>query len=268
MQRGTNNRLRNLDEIQETDPVREPPSRLGALLVASLGGACVVLASVMLLKKPSKSETEMVDPLGSLVEKSRGEAPAEDVSVTFPRLLSSAEQPTTALETIGRTAKEDPEFVLPEGHPTAPPLAGDRLPVVPLPAQQLLADAGRETISMPNDKLSTVTRQASRETGTEVESGQPGGFQLQVSSFKTDEEAQAFAAALRRRGHKAYVESAHVKGRGLWHRVRIGPFKYKRSADTYRQDFEAKERIVTFIVSPQKTKIRVAQASDDAASEE
>jgi cell division septation protein DedD len=59
-------------------------------------------------------------------------------------------------------------------------------------------------------------------------------------------------AALRRRGHKAYVEPADVKGRGRWFRVRVGPFKYRHSAVIYRQDFEAKERMVTFIVDPPK----------------
>jgi cell division septation protein DedD len=262
MQRNNDGRLRNLDEIQETDPSAPRPSRLGALLVASLGGACVVLASVMLLRKPTPTNVENVDPLGSLVEKAKSEGPSVGVDVTFPRLLTTSEQPTTALEAIRMNDKVvGDDFELPPGHPTAPPAAADRLPVVPLPAQQLLADAGKETF-VPTDKLSTVTRHASRETGTEVEAGQPGGFQLQVSSFKTDEEAQAFSAALRRRGHHAYVESAHVKGRGVWHRVRIGPFKYKRSAETYRQEFEAKERIVTFIVSPQKTKVTVAQVHD------
>ena len=40
--------VRNLDEIQETE--HEPrPSRLGALVLASLGGACIVFAAVALL---------------------------------------------------------------------------------------------------------------------------------------------------------------------------------------------------------------------------
>ena len=34
--------------------------------------------------------------------------------------------------------------------------------------------------------------------------------------------------------------------------VRVGPFKYRHSAVIYRQDFEAKERMVTFIVDPPK----------------
>ena len=71
------------------------------------------------------------------------------------------------------------------------------------------------------------------------------------------------AAALRRRGHKAYVEPAQVRGRVLWYRVRIGPFKYKQSAVVYRQDFEAKERIVTFIVDPPKVTVTVKGLGDD-----
>lgn len=254
---GSASKIRNLDELQEADHAPRP-SRLGAIVLASLGGACVILASVMLLKKPARHEATNEDPLGTLVARAKSEGPlTEDVSVTFPKTLSGSKDPTTALEAIRDNKAED--FALPPGHPTAPPAAADRLPVVPLPAQQILADAGKEA-APASDVLSTYARHASRETGTEVEAGTAGGFQLQVSSFKTSEEGEAFAAALRRRGHHAYVEAANVKGRGVWHRVRVGPFKYKRSAEIYRQEFEAKERLVTFIVSPPKTKVRVAQA--------
>jgi hypothetical protein len=261
--------MRNLDELQEDDGAPRS-SRLGALALASLGGACIVFASYVLLRHPAKSSGEAKDPLGDLVSRSRSGAPPNDsvgLDVTFPRMLSDRENPTTALEAVRnpKAATEDENFKLPPGSPTAPPPATDRLPVVPLPAQDILADAGRETVSQPTDVLTTMARNASRETGTEVEAGTPGGFQLQVSSFNNPTDANAFAAALRRRGHHAYVEPAYVKGKGLWHRVRIGPFKYKRSAETYRQDFEAKERIVTFIVSPPKTTVRIAASapSDD-----
>ncbi len=256
--------MRNLDELQEMDAAPRS-SRLGALVLASLGGACVIFASVLLLKSPGKHDSAAQDPLGALVAKSKSSPATADsvgLDVTFPRLLSDGQKPTTALEAVRATkaAPEDADFKLPPGHPTAPPPAGDRLPVIPLPAQEILAAAGKETVASPQDVLSTMARQVSRDTGSEVEAGGPGGFQLQVSSFTEAADAEAFAAALRRRGHKAYVEPSYVKGRGLWHRVRIGPFKYKRSAETYRQEFEAKERLVTFIVSPPKTKVRVAEA--------
>ena len=61
------------------------------------------------------------------------------------------------------------------------------------------------------------------------------------------------------------IEPAHVKGRGLWYRVRIGPFKYRHSAVIYRQEFEAKERLVTFIVEPPKVTVRVQPSAADGA---
>lgn len=262
---GTSAKIRNLDEIQEADPNAPRPSRLGALVVASLGGACVVLAAVMFMKRPAKTQPTNDDPLGALVTQAKDDPKAkEGIDVTFPKILAGGSNPTTALEAMrhDRAAEQDEEFVLPPGSPTEPPPAADRLPVVPLPAQQILADAGRETANS-SDRLSAYARHATRDEGPEVEAGKAGGFQLQVSSFKTELEAQGFAAALRRRGHHAYVEAADVKGRGTWHRVRIGPFKYKRSAELYRQEFEAKERMVTFIVSPPKTKVRVAQVNSD-----
>lgn len=251
--------VRNFDDIQEVDPGARG-SRAGALILASIGGALLVAATVYVLRSPSGDEPAQDDPLGQLVEQSKlegVEAPVDGVrNITFPGMLSDGDRPTTALEAVRHTGEEDPRFALPPGHPTAPPPATDTLPVVPLPAQQVLSGAGD---SVPEDVLTTMARHVSRDDAQEsVAPGEPGGFQLQVSSFNKQSDADSFAAALRRRGHRAYVEAANVKGRGVWHRVRIGPFKHKRSAVIYRQEFEAKERIVTFIVSPPKTKVSIS----------
>jgi len=252
--------VKNLDDIQETDHAPRP-SRLGALILASLGGACIVFASALLLRAPSKTEVTAHDPLGDLVARTSTTElrnSGSDIDVTFPRMLSDGDKPTTALEAIGKNGK----LVLPPGHPTTPPPALDRLPVFPLPAQDILATRGSDAAA-PRDALTTMAREASKETGTQVEAGTPGGYQIQVSSFDSKPDADAFAAVLRRRGHKAYVESANVKGKGVWHRVRVGPFKHKRSADVYRQEFEAKERLVTFIISPPKTKVAIGAGDID-----
>ena len=123
-----------------------------------------------------------------------------------------------------------------------------------------------ETTTPQQDSLRRLANNlnaAQERGGALVDSGRPGGYQLQVSSFKNLPDATAFASALRRRGHRAHVESARVKGRGLWHRVRVGPFKYKRSATIYRQDFEAKERLVSFVVNPPKTRVRIGLSDED-----
>lgn len=256
---GSPRSVRNLDDIQEDDPAGYQPSRAGALVLASLGGACVVFAAVLLLRSPARAKVTSTDPLGELVAAARplsSAQPSDGVGqdVTFPALLSDAKRPTTALEAT-REGKPSPSalpFDLPPGAPTTPPPATDRLPVVPLPAQNVLEASAADPPS--GDTLATMANQAARDPAAEsAPAGGPGGHQLQVSSFKTAPEAEAFAAALRRRGHKAYVEPAQVKGRGQWFRVRIGPFKYRHSAVIYRQEFEAKERMVTFIVDPPKT---------------
>jgi DedD protein len=292
--------VRNLDQIQEHDPSTQP-SRAGALVLSSLGGACIVFAAVLLLRSPAKAKVSNTDPLGDLVALARpGPAqPATDgvgQDVTFPALLSDAKQPTTALEAtrdpkgdarlpapidprspapvdarapIDARPPGDPRppgaalpFELPPGAPTAPPPAADRLPVVPLPAQNVLQ--GPPADAPASDTLAAMAKHASRETGEEMApAGSPGGFQLQVSSFKTQAEADAFAAALRRRSHKAYVEPAQVKGRGTWYRVRVGPFKYRHAAVIYRQEFEAKERMVTFIIDTAKDGIKMRPAAAD-----
>lgn len=265
--------VRNLDEIQEDDPSARP-SRAGALVLASLSGACIVLAAVLLLRSPPRARVQSTDPLGDLVAQARpggSSAPLLDgvgQDVTFPSLLSDAKRPTTALEATHdgrsdtRAAAAAMPFELPPGAPTTPPAAADRLPVVPLPAQNVLQ--GPASDPPPGDTLATMAQHVSRDVGSETaEAGTPGGYQLQVSSFKTQGEADAFAAALRRRGHKAYVDPAQVKGRGTWFRVRVGPFKYRRSAVIYRQEFEAKERMVTFIVDPPKQTVIKVHADDD-----
>ena len=256
--------VRNLDDIQEDDPSARP-SRVGALVLASLGGAVIVFAAVALMRSPPKARVVSTDPLGALVAQARPASSALAVpvevgeDVTFPGTLSDAKRPTTALEAVRDLKSAGPPssssaalpFVLAPGAPTTPPSAADRLPIVPLPAQHMLQIGPTE--DAPGDTLSAMARHVSRDEGAETAPiGTPGGYQLQVSSFKTQPEADAFAAALRRRGHKAYVEPANVKGRGLWYRVRIGPFKFRHSAGVYRQDFEGKERMVTFIVDPPK----------------
>jgi cell division septation protein DedD len=258
--------VRNLDQIQEQDPSARP-SRLGALVLASLGGACIVFAAVALVRTPPKARPTSADPLGDLVARAhpagvkverRGDLAGSDI--TFPTVLSDTKN-TTALEAVRapQTAASAVAADLLARAPLGPPPAADRLPVVPLPAQNILQPPPEDSTS--RDALTAMAHHVSREGSDEGSpAGIAGGYQLQVSSFKTQPDAEAFAQALRRRGHKAYVEPAYVKGRGLWHRVRVGPFKYRRSAVIYRQDFEAKERIVTFIVEPPKTTVKVAES--------
>jgi DedD protein len=254
--------VRHLDEMQEQEP-HPGASKLGAMIMASFGGACIVFCSLALVRGPDGGTPKGTDPLGDLVAaqpaaKKKAKPGLDPDDVTFPEVLSDQPQKTTAMAAVKNDRDELPRGAG-RGAAGGPPPATDRLPVVPLPAQDVLGNDLPLPVASA-DRLQNAAHSLAREPDNTklADPGGPGGYQLQVSSFKSREEGEAFAMALRRRGHKAHVEEANVAGRGMWYRVRVGPFKYKRSAQIYREEFEAKERMVTFIVDPPKNAVSIS----------
>jgi len=254
--------VRNLEQIQEEDPKRRS-SRLTVMLLSSVGGAAIVVALVMSAKRTGPPATASDDPLSTLVAQAKSSAsvPADKLDgtqVTFPEILSDQGKATTALAAVkderGNLLRQPEELTLPPGSPTLPPPATDRLPVVPLPAGSLLAQT--PVTGQPKDHLTQMAADASK-VDANVQAAPPGaegGYQIQVASFRVAGEADAFAGDLQKRGHRAYRQAAYVADRGLWHRVRIGPFKTKFEAIKYRDKFEKTERVAPFVVDPDKVK--------------
>ena len=254
--------LRNLDQIQETD-ARPRGSRVGSLALASLGAACVIFAVIAQSRRKVAPAARPPDPLGDLAALSTGARPADSSDlagrdVTFPSILSDDSRPTTALAAVRVQAGLPPSAgtsaVARADLQNSPPPATDRLPVVPLPAKNIVASS--PVVNRPRDVLTQMAKEASSVTTAPVDEGRAGGYQLQTSSFRSEAEAGAFAMALRQRGHHAYVELAQLPERGAWYRVRVGPFKTQREAASYRSEFEKKEHLVPFIVLPPKDKPR------------
>ncbi len=255
--------VRNLEQIQEQDAAR--PSRIGTLLLVSLAGAAVVSGFVMMSKKGGEPARSPQDPLAELVAEAKAPGtPAEVLDgkdVSFPRILSDDATPTTALAAVkderGRLVKAEERAAATDN--LLPPPPTDRLPVVPLPVGTLLNAS--PVITSPRDSLTdlAINAAAAKTDGELAPEGQEGGFQLQVASFKEQAEADKTVEDLRRRGHRAFRQAAHVPDRGLWHRVRIGPFKSKLEAIKYKERFERTERIAPFVVDPDKVKQAEAQ---------
>lgn len=246
--------VRNLDQIQEDDRDQRTP-RAVTLTLLAVGGACAIFAGYALPGRKAVT-TKPVDPLGDLVaQRSKTPTPAApaptDLSprdVTFPGILSDAEKTTTALAAVRPNSSGSAMTMA----PSLPPPPSDRLRVVPLPAQNVLEASPITT--RPRDPLTKAANdsaQASNASTTPTAgAGHEGGYQLQVSSFRTRDEADGFADELRTRGHKAYVLEAQVPGRGLWYRVRVGPFATQHAAASYRSSFESREHVVPFIIPP------------------
>jgi DedD protein len=259
--------IRNLDNIQEDDGERRYPPGVTVAFVV-LGGACIAFAAFALGGRASQPPAPKLDPLGDLVSLRQpgtsvaapSARPATELlprDVTFPQMLSDDDKATTALAAVrGNAPVPASASASVAVVAAAPPPPADRLPVVPvapIPAQAVLEATA--VVTRPRDALTKAASDAAQITNAPASSdstpaGHEGGYQLQVSSFRTQNEAQGFSDQLRARGHKAYVVEAHVPGRGTWFRVRIGPFGTQHSATLYRAGFEAREHVVPFIVPP------------------
>jgi cell division septation protein DedD len=236
--------VRNLERIQEDGPQRrEGRGATFALIVGS--GALVLFASAAFgARKTTTAPGSRPDPLAELAVKATTAPTILPGEVTFPGILSDRTNPATALAAAHVGGTTEP----------VPPPPTDRLAVVPLPARHALGSttAAPAASAKPwRDRLSVLADGAADATATGAplaNAGAEGGWQLQVSSFRTPTEANAFATQLRARGHRAHVQRAEIPDRGTWYRVKVGPFGTQGEANRYRSTFEAKEKMPGFVV--------------------
>lgn len=74
-----------------------------------------------------------------------------------------------------------------------------------------------------------------------------GRFTLQLSSFQTRAEADAFIAELKKAGYAPTVTEANVPGKGTWFRVRLGGYSTYDEAMAGKADFESKAKIIAYV---------------------
>ncbi|MEO8417271.1 MAG: SPOR domain-containing protein [Methylophilaceae bacterium] len=72
---------------------------------------------------------------------------------------------------------------------------------------------------------SQVTEQEIKQKETQAEPAQVNAnYFLQVGAFQTEQEADNMKAKLALLGLEAIVQTATIPDKGVWHRVRVGPF--------------------------------------------
>jgi len=255
--------VRNLEQIQE-DNVRPAAPRLGTWLLASVAGAALIVAAGMASKRSGPPARSDKDPLAALAVQAKLDAKESPQKlsqreVSFPAVLSDQTSSTTALAAVrderGRLIKQDGAEAAGLGS-AAPPIGS--APLGPLSVGALLGATA--VTRQPKDQLTQlVVGGASPESPTDaVPAGTDGGYQLQVASFKAQTDADSLVNDLRKRGHRAFRQAAYVPGRGLWHRVRIGPFRSGFEAQQYKKKFEQAEHLSPFLVDP----VKVEQAEE------
>ena len=100
--------------------------------------------------------------------------------------------------------------------------------------EMLILDNSQDQTKDPNEKTRFEFYEmlpGNEEPVTEIElqkaAEQPplkDKYYLQVGSFKDTEDAENLKAKIAMLGMEAYVQSADLSEKGMWHRVRVGPF--------------------------------------------
>ncbi len=262
--------IRNLEMIEEREPSRAG-RRLGAWLLAAMGAGAIALTVVFSPTGDASRAESTADPLGDLIAAAKHEQrlPPDQLSrdnASFAKILSDREPPSTAVVAVKGA---DGKLIDPADQPPAapdPPTATDQLPVVPLPVGRLLDST--QLSNRPADPLLEMAADRSRPPpgAPQADPGSAGQYQIQVASFREEADAEALVRQLRLRGHEAYRQSARVPDRGLWHRVRVGPFKYKYEALRYQAEFERKEQMATLLVDPGKVERQKVQRAAKLAA--
>jgi DedD protein len=250
--------MRDLEQIREKDDSDGRPVALIGLLIGVT--VVLVLGLGMVVGAWSEDEAEIAadDPLARLHEREGLAAQAEESdpieeveidpsTLTFPDVLAPAEEERP--EVAAALAAAAAELAHPE--PIDPmPYVGPAAPLVPAALPASIA-AGAESAEIARTAArDPLVRDALPEppSARAAAMGRDGAYTIQVISYDSPEGAEAFATALRSRGHRAFVMSAPVEGRGTMYRVRIGPFETQAEAQTYRRTFEESERMNTLLV--------------------
>jgi cell division septation protein DedD len=192
----------------------------------------------------------------------------DPAKLTFERALTGHEDRPEVLAALEAAARRDEresahDHVLGRKHNTGGTLTATRSGAntrttasavespssAAIPASLAASNAGQQLErSARHDKLVAAAMQKPGRGQMRASSGPDGGYLLHVISYDSKAPADALVNSLRNKGHEAFLAAGEVNGRGRYYRVRIGPFGSKPSADAYRHDFEAHERMNTIVV--------------------
>jgi cell division septation protein DedD len=259
--------MRDLNLIREHADEQDGTTQRLALY--GLAGGVTVLLVLALCSQLGPTPTAEVvdaDPLARLESLSRGgatvatevaepeplAAPSVDrIALGFPEQLT--EDPPEVAAALAAAAAE-------AAHPDALPLdLGAEPGPAPAPADALRRLPELLPAAVAATEGETIARVAARDplvsgsfpvarVSEPAREGHDGPYTIQVISYDDPDGAQAFAAGLRARGHRAFVMRAEVEGRGTMYRVRIGPFDTMAQASAYRSRFEATEHMNTIVI--------------------
>jgi len=184
--------------------------------------------------------------------------PRGQAATSRPELSSSGRIPLIPPAESKNQAVQGPEFAfsptLPEAPATNKPESPvtQALPSKPAPTPEVTrpseppAAAAKleEKREMEPQRLATTADSKSKApAAARVPLGQNGDYTIQVSSFRSMDQASELKGRLSKKGYTVYVQSVDLSDKGTWHRVRIGTYRDKDGAEQVASDLRSRESL-------------------------
>ncbi len=118
--------------------------------------------------------------------------------------------------------------------------------------QKTASPAARTQNVVPATSVHRTTaapRHSPKRVAVETPSATSGlRFTLQISSYQDKSMAEGDVRKMKKKGYAAFIVSSDIPNRGLWHRVRIGSFAKRSSAERLQRELRAKAGVSSIIV--------------------
>jgi cell division septation protein DedD len=223
-------------------------------LVAGYCFLCVLVFALGVVVGRATNDTETA----AVAETTATGRSREQTATSAPDLASGGRIPLIPPAEPKAQAAPGPEFAfsptLPETPATSKPESPAPLPPrsKPAPAPEVLPRS-EPPIAAPKEEerreVETRRLAATAETkpkapaATRVSLTQPGDYTIQVSSFRSMDQASELKGRLTKKGYTAYVQSVDLSDKGMWHRVRVGSYRDKDGAERVASDLRSRESL-------------------------
>jgi len=167
---------------------------------------------------------------------------------TFYKTLTNKNDKTVSIDLTHKPVKEE---IKPEKQQTT----AETERSIPVPAspkeKRIEINPGKETVSSARSNQVAFKQPqspAKREPAAASTNAKPR-YTVQTASYQERAMAEDEVKRLKNRGFAAFIVSSELPGKGVWHRVRLGSFSNKASAEKLQKTIHEKERIFTIVVS-------------------
>ncbi|MBM4311897.1 MAG: hypothetical protein FJ119_13250 [Deltaproteobacteria bacterium] len=233
----------SLDGFADTPEAVGARSKFRLIALALMG--VVIIAGAYVLADYFLQQPEPPAQIAKPAVRKKAKQPAQVPETVLPAPEILTEQPAPA-SAPGVAAKAAPsEETSSENVVQQAPV---RPPAEPQPARstperiRTQTAAGRpepqqktELAAVPPDSAPAIPPAADKKPAPK-----PGVFSVHVFSFKTQQAAQNEIDLLNKRGFSAYLETVDLGAKGIWHRVKVGPYGSRSGAEQARLDIKKK----------------------------